>query len=89
MVSPAEKLAQALEQLQGLQAAGKVAIRSSDLSRIHRERLIRNGFLCEVMKGWYFPARPDQPAEIIARSTGCFPPVAGHDTPRNCRQRFV
>lgn len=61
MVSPAEKLAQALEQLQGLQAAGKVAIRSSDLSRIHRERLIKNGFLCEVMKGWYFPARPDQP----------------------------
>jgi hypothetical protein len=61
MVSPAEKLAQSLEKLQKLQDADKVAIRSSDLSRIHRERLVKNGFLSEVMKGWYIPTRPDQP----------------------------
>lgn len=59
MVSPAEKLAQSLEKLQHLQDAGKIAIRSSDLTRIHRERLVKNGFLTEVMKGWYIPARPD------------------------------
>ena len=27
-------------------------------SRVHRERLTRNGFLREVMKGWYIPSRP-------------------------------
>lgn len=62
MVSPVEKLAQSLEKLQELQDADKVAIRSSALSRIHRERLVKNGFLNEVMKGWYIPARPDQHA---------------------------
>ena len=36
-----------------------VAIRAADLSRSHRERLLRSGFLQEVMKGWYIPARPD------------------------------
>jgi fido (protein-threonine AMPylation protein) len=60
MPSPAEKLAQSLELLQQLQDQGKVAIRSSDLSRVHRERLSKNGFLQEVMKGWYIAARPDQ-----------------------------
>src|SRR5690606_1535362 len=38
------------------------AIRSSDLTRTHRERLIKSGFLDEVMKGWYIPTRQDQNA---------------------------
>ncbi len=59
MPSPAEKLAYSLEALQQLQDQGKVAIRSADLSRTNRERLLKNGFLQEVMKGWYIPARPD------------------------------
>ncbi|MGD9681334.1 MAG: Fic family protein [Candidatus Obscuribacterales bacterium] len=62
MVSPSEKLAQSLEKLQKLQDEGKIAIRSNALSRIHRERLVKNGFLSEVMKGWYIPTRPDQAA---------------------------
>jgi fido (protein-threonine AMPylation protein) len=62
MPSPAEKLAQSLEILQQLQDAGKVAIRSNDISRAHRERLLKSGFLQEVMKGWYIPSRPDQAA---------------------------
>ena len=37
-----------------------MAIRSRDLTRTHRERLLKNGFLQEVMKGWYIPARPDE-----------------------------
>lgn len=57
-----EKLAQSLETLEQLQSQGKIAIRSADLSRVHRERLLKNGFLQEVMKGWYIPTRPDQPA---------------------------
>lgn len=39
-----------------------MAIRSSDIPRIARERLVKNGFLREVMKGWYIPTRPDQTA---------------------------
>ena len=55
-----EKLAESLEALRGLQERGVVAIRSSDLTRIHRERLVKNGFLKEVMKGWYIPVHPDE-----------------------------
>ncbi len=39
---------------------GVVAVRSADLSRTHRERLLKNGFLQEVMKGWYVPSDPEQ-----------------------------
>ena len=39
-----------------------VAIRSGDLTRTHRERLLKGGFLLEVMKGWYIPAGHDQSA---------------------------
>jgi len=60
MPSPAEKLAESLEVLHQLQEIGKAAIRSSDLTRIHRQRLLKSGFLQEVMKGWYIPTRPDQ-----------------------------
>jgi hypothetical protein len=60
MASPAEKLAESLELLQKLQDRGVAAIRSGDLTRTHRERLTKNGFLKEVMKGWYIPSRPDE-----------------------------
>jgi fido (protein-threonine AMPylation protein) len=62
MAKPSEKLAESLEVLHQLQERGMVAIRSGDLSRTHRERLSRNGFLQEVIKGWYIPARPDETA---------------------------
>jgi len=60
MATPSENLANSLEALQALQEQGNVAIKSSDLSRTHRERLVKNGFLQEVMKGWYIPSRPDE-----------------------------
>lgn len=60
MATPSEKLANSLEALQALQQQGVVAIKSSDLSRTHRERLAKNGFIQEVMKGWYIPSRPDE-----------------------------
>ena len=59
MASPQEKLADSLEALKALQNETMVAIRSADLSRTHRERLVKAGFLKEVMKGWYTPSRPD------------------------------
>lgn len=60
MATPSEKLATSLEALKSLQSSGKVAIRSADLSRTDRERLLANGFLQEVMKGWYVVASPDE-----------------------------
>jgi len=60
MATPSEKLAESLETLHQIQEKGAVAIRSADLSRTHRERLCKNGFLQEVIKGWYIPARPDE-----------------------------
>jgi hypothetical protein len=62
MANPHEKLAESLETLRKLQDQGFVAVRSGDLTRTHRERLVKNGFLKEVMKGWYIPARPDETA---------------------------
>lgn len=60
MARPQDKLAQSLEALKALQDKGAVAIRSADLTRTHRERLLKAGFLQEVMKGWYIPARPHE-----------------------------
>jgi hypothetical protein len=60
--SPSDHLATSLELLRELQRKGRVAVRARDLSRVHRERLTRNGFLREVMKGWYIPSRPEEPA---------------------------
>lgn len=59
MASPTDKLAQSLAVLQSLQDASVVAIRTTSLTRVHRERLLKSGFIQEVMKGWYVPARPD------------------------------
>jgi hypothetical protein len=41
-----------------LQESGRRVFRSSELSRTHRERLLRNGFLREVMKGWLMSSSP-------------------------------
>jgi len=60
--TPSEKLASSLEILHQLRQRGMTAIRSKDLSRTHRERLVKNGFLQEVLKGWYIPAKPGPPA---------------------------
>lgn len=59
MATPQQKLADALDALRALQDRNLVAIRSDDLSRPQRELLMKHGFLQDVMKGWYIPARPD------------------------------
>jgi hypothetical protein len=53
MATPNEKLAESLQALRAIQSSSVAAIRSSDLTRTHRERVIKNGFLQEVMKRWY------------------------------------
>ena len=61
MATPSEKLAESLEMLRNLQdKQGSVAIKTSEISRTHRERLIKNGFLQEVAKGWYLASNPNE-----------------------------
>lgn len=62
MATAAEKLAESLEVLQDLQSKGVVAVRSAHLSRTHRERLLKAGFIKDVIKGWYIMSRPDEAA---------------------------
>ncbi len=61
MATPSDKLAQSLEVLKSLQDQGIVAIRTNKMTRTHRERLLKNGFIKGVMKGWYISSRPDEP----------------------------
>jgi len=62
MSSPNEKLAESLDELKALQQGNRRVFRSDDLSRVHRERLVENGFLQEVMKGWLISSSPDSQA---------------------------
>ena len=57
---PHQRLASALEALKGLQEGGAHAIPGPKLSRADREALLRAGFLKPVIRGWYFPRRPDE-----------------------------
>jgi hypothetical protein len=67
MASPSEKLAESLDVLRALQNAGGAAIRARNMTRTHRERLVVNGFLREVIKGWYIATRPGEaPGESTA-----------------------
>src|SRR5713226_3599332 len=58
MVAPNEKLAESLDVLKALQEGGRRVFRSDELSRVHRERLLENGFVQEVMKGWLISSSP-------------------------------
>jgi len=56
-----EKLADSLSVLQKVQdKKGSGIIRSSEISRTHRERLSKNGFLKYVIKGWYISTDPNE-----------------------------
>ncbi len=84
MAAPHEKLAESLAELEKLQAGGRRVFRSDELTRVHRERLLRAGFLQQVVRGW-----------LIASSPGTAP---GESTPwfasfwefcaRYCDERF-
>ena len=64
MAAPNQKLAESLDVLKALQKGGRRVFRSDDLSRVHRERLLANGFLQEVMKGWLISSDPSaRPSE--------------------------
>src|SRR5580698_1654983 len=58
MAAPHEKLAESLAELEKLQAGGKRVFRSDELTRVHRERLLRAGFLQQVVRGWLIASSP-------------------------------
>ena len=60
MATPSEKLAQSLEVLQSLISQnGNSIVKSDEISRTHRDRLLSNGFLQEIIKGWYIASNPE------------------------------
>jgi fido (protein-threonine AMPylation protein) len=56
--APHEKLAASLAKLKNVQADGRRVFRSGEFPRNDRERLTRQGFLREVIKGWLFSSAP-------------------------------
>lgn len=53
-----EKLAASLQVLAGLQEEGRRVFASSEISRTHRDRLKRAGFITPVIKGWWMATDP-------------------------------
>ena len=63
MATTQEKLARSLSILKAIQDRGVRAIQVSqhkELTRVHRERLQKAGFLKPVIPGWYLQSRPDE-----------------------------
>lgn len=85
MTSPAQqRLAAALGELQRLQRDGKKVVRARNLTRMHREALVRSGFLRMVVKGWYVVAHPsDLPGDSTSWWVSRRDFIAGY-----CDERF-
>ena len=84
MATPNQKLAASLTILRTLQRGGQRVFQSQEFSRIHRERLMENGFVQEVIKGWLISSSPD------ARDGDSTPWYASfwEFCARYCNQRF-
>lgn len=59
VATPNEKLANSLASLQELQKDGRRIFQSGELSRTNRERLLQQGFVREVIRGWLMSSSPD------------------------------
>jgi fido (protein-threonine AMPylation protein) len=84
MASPHEKLAESLAALHALQKKGRRVVQSNELSRVHRKRLLANGFLQEVMKGWLISSNPGVRAGDSTPWYASFWEFCG----RYCNERF-
>jgi fido (protein-threonine AMPylation protein) len=64
MATPNEKLAASLSSLRALQKEGRRVFRSNELKQTDRKRLLGQGFLQEVIKGWLMSTSPNtKPAD--------------------------
>jgi Fic/DOC family len=90
MATPAEKLADSLEVLKALQDGGITAIKSSGISKVHRVRLQKNGFLKEVTKGWYISTPADeQPGDSTSWYASYWHFCAGYLSDRYADDYFI
>lgn len=65
MATPNEKLAASLKVLKKLQDKGVSVVETAahkELTRTHRERLVKAGFLQPIISGWYLPNNPIEAA---------------------------
>ena len=85
MVSPNVRLANALRVLSDLQGEDRHVFRSREFSREHRERLVRNGYLRPVVKGWLMLASPD----ALERDTTPWHAAFWEFCARYCAHRFM
>lgn len=84
MATAADRLAASLAQLEELQKGGRRVFRSHELTRVHRERLLENGFLREVIKGWLISCGPGvEPGDSTPWFASFWEFCA-----RYCRERF-
>ena len=58
MATPNELLVTSLAALHKLQRDGRRVFQSSELSRVHRARLLQHGFIREVIRGWLISSSP-------------------------------
>lgn len=84
MAAPHEKLADALDALKALQKDGRRVFQSAELGRTYRERLVQNGFLQEVIKGWLTSSSPQANEGDTTPWYASFWEFCG----RYCRERF-
>jgi len=64
MATANEKIATSLEALRTLQSGGRRVFSAQELSRVHRDRLVKHGYLQRVIDGWLISASPtSQPGE--------------------------
>ena len=71
MNAPNRKLADSMEQLRSVLGDRRV-LRSGELSRTHRDRLARSGFLRRAAKGWLYVSNPAEAPDDATGWYGCF-----------------
>lgn len=74
MAKPNEKLAASLAILRDVQKTSRAVIdakKHAALTRVHRERLLKAGYLAPVMPGWYVANKPDEATGDSTTWYGC------------------
>ena len=79
MATMAEKMAASLEELRKLQEKDRCVVLqgTAEIGRTHLTRLLDNGWLQEVMKGWYIAARPGTEGDTTVWYTSFYREIRG------------
>ena len=84
MATIAEKMVESLKVLQALQKEKNCVVLkgTTEISRTHLNRLLKSGYLQEVMKGWYISSRPGAEGDTTVWYTSYWYFVAKYATER-------